>query len=54
MNAFGYFILGVSLTINVTLGIDYIKKSHEYKVINRRLQEKALKDEKFNCPIAKE
>ncbi len=54
MNAFGYFILGVSLTINVSLGIDYIKKSCQYKSLNKRLQEKALRDEKFNCPINKE
>lgn len=54
MNPFGYFILGVSLTINVCLGIDYVKKAHQYKSLNKRLQEKALRDEKFNCPINKE
>lgn len=40
MKSFFYFLLGVSVTLNTTLAIDYIKKAHACSQAVKQLEKK--------------
>lgn len=40
MKSFFYFLLGVSVTLNTTLAVDYIKKANAYNRTLKQLEKK--------------
>ena len=47
------FMLGVSVTLNAVLAIDYIKKTAENSRLLKKMEAKLDRDERICCPINK-
>ena len=46
MKSFFYFLLGASVTLNVTMAVDYAKKSYAYSKKLKTIEEKVDRLEK--------